>query len=47
LKARGICGLPVTSGLNFSPIAEQKRAMVNLSLASLPALHFSPYSTKL
>jgi hypothetical protein len=39
--------LPITNGLNFSPVAEQIRAMVSLSLANLPALHFSPYSTKL
>ncbi len=47
LKARGICDLLITSGLNFSPITEQRRAMVSLSLASLPALHFFPCSTKL
>jgi hypothetical protein len=47
LKSRGICNLPITSGLNFSPVTEQKRVMVSISLASLPVLHFSPCSTKL
>jgi hypothetical protein len=47
LKARGIYDLPIISGLNFSPFVEQKRTMVSLSLASLLAFHFSPYSTKL
>ncbi len=47
LKAHGICDLPITSGLNFSPFAEHRRVMVSLSLAILPALHFFPCSTKL
>ncbi len=46
LKVHGIGNLLITGGLNFSPIVKQRRAMVSFSLASLPALHFSPYSTK-
>jgi hypothetical protein len=42
LKAHGICDLPITSGLNFSPVVEHRRAMVSFSLASLPIFHFSP-----
>ncbi len=44
LKVHGICDLPISSGLNFSPVVEQRRAMVSLSLASLPILHFSSCS---
>jgi hypothetical protein len=47
LKAHGICDLPITSGLNLSPVVEHKKTMVSLSLASLLALHFFPCSTKL
>jgi hypothetical protein len=47
LKARGIYDLLITSGLNFSPIVEHRKAMVSFSLVILLALHFPPCSTKL
>ncbi len=47
LKARGIFNLQITNGLNFSVVVKQRRAMVSLSLANLPTLHFFPCNTKL